>query len=380
MNKKIVVASDSFKGSLSSLQVGEAAAKSISSVLPEYHVEVVPVADGGEGTVEAIVSALKGKYVRVTVTGPLGNPVESVYGMCGSIAVIEMSAASGLTLVPPDKRNPWVMTSYGTGELIRDAVINGCRKFIIGIGGSATNDGGIGMLQALGFRFFDAKGNTIGRGGSEAGRVAAIDTSCVLPELEKCSFRVACDVTNPLTGNNGASYIFGPQKGADPEMIEKLDKGLESFSRVVADTCGEDFSIYPGAGGAGGLGFAFLAFLGAKLESGIEMVLDTVSFDSKLERATLVITGEGRLDYQTCMGKTPYGVLQHAKRQGIPVIAIGGAVVPEAMESLMEAGFSSVFPIVSGPISINEALKPEIATFNVERTVAQILRTLFIRI
>ncbi len=390
MRNKIILASDSFKGSLTSLQVGEAAAKAVEAVMPEMSYEIIPVADGGEGTVEAIVAGLHGKLIEAVVMGPIGKPVTATYGICGETAVIEMAAASGLPLITEEERNPWITTSYGTGELIRDAIKQGCRKFLIGIGGSATNDAGIGMLKVLGFRFLDETGEEIGNGGGEAGRIVAIDLRHVMPELKECTFTVACDVTNPLTGPNGASYVFGPQKGADKEMVSKLDSSLASFARlvvdnatvianhrgVVADNIGADFSTYPGAGAAGGLGFAFLAFLNATLQPGIDMVLDAVNFDAKLNDAALVITGEGRLDKQTCMGKTPYGVLKHSEKRDVPVIAIGGAVMPEAVPSLIEAGFKAVFPIVAGPIELSEALGPDIASQNVTRTVSQILRTL----
>lgn len=376
MKNKIVLASDSFKGSLTSLEVGEAAAKAVKSVMPEIGYKVVPVADGGEGTVDAVVSALNGEFVTARVTGPLGTPVDAVYGVCGDRAVIEMAAASGLPLVEPAKRNPWVTTTYGTGELIRDALGHGCRRFLVGIGGSATNDAGIGMLTAIGFRFLDKDGREVGRGGGEAARIVAIDTAEVDPALRESEFTVACDVTNQLTGPNGASHVFGPQKGADSEMVGRLDRALESFARVVAKTKGQDLSDHPGAGAAGGLGFAFLAFLNARLEPGIEMVLNAVDFDRSLEDAALVITGEGRLDHQTVMGKTPYGVLKRALNRDIPVIAIGGAVVPDAVPTLMDAGFSAVFPIVAGPVELSEALRPEVAAANVERTVGQILRSI----
>lgn len=375
MKLKIVLASDSFKGSLTSLEVGEAAERGVHTVLPDAECTIVPVADGGEGTVDAIVSALHGEFVHVRVKGPLGEPVEATYGVCGDTAVIEMASASGLPLVPADRRNPWITTSFGTGELIRHALERGCRNFLIGIGGSATNDGGVGMLTALGYRFLDKEGNEIGPGGGETGRIATIEVSRVLPELKKAVFTVACDVNNPLTGQNGASRIFGPQKGADLEMVEKLDRALTSFAQVVKEAKGRDFSVLPGAGAAGGLGFAFTAFLDARLEPGIEMVLNAIGFDRHLENATLVITGEGRLDSQTVMGKTPYGVLKHSLNHGVPVIAIGGAVVPEAVPVLNEAGFTSVFPIVAGPVELAEALRPEIARQNVERTVSQIIRT-----
>lgn len=369
-----VIAADSFKGSLSSLEVGQAAERGIKSVLPSADVRIVPVADGGEGTVEAIVTGMGGHLVTCTVQGPLGELVTASYGLCGETAVIEMAAASGLTLIASERRNPWLTDSYGTGELIRDALQRGCRKFLIGLGGSATNDGGTGMLRALGFRFLDSDGKPIGNGGGEVGRIVAIDTSEVMPELAEATFTIACDVTNPLTGAEGASHIYGPQKGADSEMVLALDCALDNFAKVTERFCGHDYSDVPGCGAAGGMGFAFLAFLHGRLKPGIEMVLDAVGFDDKIKDASLVITGEGRLDSQTCMGKAPYGVLCRVAAHQIPVIAIGGAVVSEAVPALIEAGFTAVFPVIAGPVALSEAMRPEVAMDNIRRTVTQIVR------
>ncbi|MDE5876769.1 MAG: glycerate kinase [Muribaculaceae bacterium] len=374
-----VIAADSFKGSLSSLDVGKAAERGIKAVLPSADVRIVPVADGGEGTVEAVVTGTKGQIITCEVRDPLGNSVKATYGISGNTAVIEMAAASGLPLVPSEKRNPWLTDTYGTGQLISDALKRGCRHFLIGLGGSATNDAGTGMLRALGFRFLDFDGCQVGNGGGEVGRIVSIDNSEIIPELAEATFTVACDVTNPLTGPDGASFIYGPQKGANPEMVVALDKGLAHFAEVTKEFCGKDFSTFPGAGAAGGLGFAFLAFLRGNLKAGIEMILDAVDFDEKIKYASLVITGEGRLDQQTCMGKTPHGVLQHAAAQRIPVIAIGGSVVPDAVPDLLKAGFTAVFPIVAGPVSLSEAMQPNIAFGNIERTVTQIIRTILLR-
>lgn len=377
---KVVLAFDSFKGSLASGEVGEAASRGVKNVFPEAQTVVVPVADGGEGTVEAVVGATGGRIVTARVTDPLGGKIDAPYGISGDTAIIEMAAASGLPLVPQEKRNPWVTTSYGTGELICDALRRGCRKFLVGIGGSATNDAGTGMLRALGFRFLDREGREVGDGGGATGEIVAVDSAHVLPELSEASFTVACDVTNPLTGPTGASRVFGPQKGADPRMVEALDAALASFARVVAGSKGADLSMQPGAGAAGGLGFAFISFLGATLEPGVEMVLDAIGFDRLLQGAALVFTGEGRLDSQTPMGKTPAGVLRHASRCGVPVIAVGGSVEPAAVPLLMETGFSAVFPIIPAPMSLETALTPSVAAANVERTVEQILRTINISI
>lgn len=376
MKKKIILAFDSFKGSLTSLRAGMAAAEAVKEVMPEMDCEIIPIADGGEGTVEALVSGLGGKYIEAEVKGPLGQSVTALYGLCGETAIIEMASASGLTLIEEHLRNPLLTTTYGTGELIRDAISNGCRKFFIGIGGSATNDAGTGMLQALGVRLLDKNGDEVGKGGAEAGRIAEIDMSRMQPELKECTFKVACDVTNPLTGPKGASIVFGPQKGADQSMAEKLDSCLANFAHVVAETLGIDYSTRPGAGAAGGLGFSLMAFLGAKPEPGIDMVLEAVEFDERIKHASLILTGEGCLDRQTCMGKAPYGVLKHAEKYGVPVIAIGGSLDPETEAELNQAGFYAVFPIISGAIPLSEALKPAVAFRNLKRTVSQILRTI----
>lgn len=375
MKNKIVIACDSFKGSLTSIEVGRAAMKGVKAAMPQAVVEVIPVADGGEGTTDAIIEAVGGNFAECVVPGPLGDPVTARYGYYGDTAVIEMAQASGITLISADRRNPWLTSTYGTGRLIADALNRGCRNFLVGIGGSATNDGGTGMLEALGFKFIDRDGQPVGRGGGELSRIAGIDTTDVNPLLREATFTVACDVTNPLTGSTGASHVFGPQKGADPEMVVALDRGLANYARVVDNFIGKDLSDAPGTGAAGGLGFAFLALLGARLQPGIEMVLDAVGFDAKIESASLVITGEGYLDSQTCMGKTPQGVLSRAAARHIPVIAIGGGIQPSAVDTLMAAGFTSVFPVVAGPVTLDEAMKPEVAAHNVERTACQIIRT-----
>ncbi|MDE6010873.1 MAG: glycerate kinase [Muribaculaceae bacterium] len=371
---KIIVAADSFKGSLSSLEVGEAARKGILDAKPEAHVDVIGIADGGEGTVRAIVEARKGDYITLTVTGPLGTPVEAVYGRCGDMAVIEVAAACGLALVERDRQNPGITTTYGVGEMISDALRRGCRNFLIGLGGSATNDAGAGMLRALGYRFLDAAGSDTGDGGLETGRIVRIDDSDVIPQLKDARFTVACDVSNPLTGPWGASRIFAPQKGASREMVLDLDTALTSFAAVVARHFNADFSDTPGAGAAGGLGFAFISFLHGHPEPGIEMVLDAVGFNHRLKDASLVITGEGRLDKQTLMGKAPYGVLERAVQRGIPVIGIGGAVETAAVDELLSAGFSAIFPIVDGPCPLAEAMRPEKARENIRRSLRMIMR------
>lgn len=371
---KIVIAIDSFKGSLSSLCAGKAALLGVRDALPSADVSVVPVADGGEGTVEALADALGGNIVHVRVDGPMGGPVEAAYAVRDEIAVIEVASACGLTLVDAAERNPLITTTYGVGQLIRDAILRRCRRFLIGLGGSATNDAGIGMLRALGWRFFDPEGMEVYNNAEEIGKITRIDNSLVMPELAECQFTVACDVRNPLTGPYGASRVFAPQKGATPPMVEKLEQSLETFSRTVASTYGKDFSDMPGAGAAGGLGFAFMTFLDSELKPGIEMVLDAVDFDRKIKDSILVITGEGRLDNQTLMGKTPAGILRRCKSKNIPVIAIGGSVAENSTQSLLDAGFAAVFPIQPAPLSLREALRSDNAARNITRTVSQITR------
>lgn len=376
MKKKIIVASDSFKGSLSSLEVGKAIKRAVMNEWPEIDCEIIPVADGGEGTVDALTEALHGEIKETTVTGPMGDRIKANYGLSGETAIIEIAAASGLTLVAPEKRNPLLTSTFGTGEVIADAIKRGCRNFLIGLGGSATNDGGIGMLKALGARFYDKTGREIGEGGGEMERISDVDFSGMLPELKECKFKVACDVKNPLTGEDGASYVFGGQKGADEAMIRKLDEGMKNFARVTTEKFGKDRSMYPGAGAAGGLGYAFLSYMNATLMPGIEMVLDAVKFEDSIDNAMLVITGEGRLDRQTCMGKTPYGILKRASKKKVPVIAIGGSIDPLSVEQLNNAGFLAIFPTVTSAISLAEAMKPDVASANITLIMRQVLKIL----
>ncbi len=371
---KIVVAPDSFKGSLTANEVAISIEEGIKSVFPQCEVLKVPIADGGEGTVDALVAGTGGKIVTATVAGPLMRPVEARYGIIdeGSTAIIEMAEASGLTLISSEERNPMETTTYGTGELIRDAILRGCRRFLVGIGGSATNDAGTGMLQALGFRFFDEKNRELGKGGKILDQIARIDSSDVIPELKGCDFIVACDVSNPFYGPQGAAYVYAPQKGADEAMVRDLDAGLKHFAQIIRKFTGKEVCDIPGAGAAGGLGGALLAFVGAELTPGIRMVLKAVSFEDKLNGAELVITGEGRLDSQTTMGKAPQGVLDIALSKGIPVIAIGGAV--EDAAALNAAGFSAVFPIIQGVVDLKTAMKRTVAAENIHRTISQIMR------
>jgi glycerate kinase len=372
--KKIVVASDSFKGSVTSPEVAESAEKAIRRVFPDCEVVKIPVADGGEGTTEALVHAMDGKMVSCRVHDPLMNPIQAEYGILGdgTTAVIEMASASGLPLVPEDKRNPLLTTTYGTGELIKNALEQGCRHFLIGIGGSATNDAGTGMLQALGFRFLDKEGRGLGKGGRILQDICSIDHSQALPLLKEATFTVACDVNNPFSGENGAAFVYARQKGADDEMIRVLDNGLQHFASVIRQQTNKDIDAIPGAGAAGGLGGGFLAFLPTTLKPGIQMVLDALSFDEKIKGADLIITGEGKLDKQTGMGKTPSGILQAARKQQIPTIAIGGSI--EETEALNGQGFLSVFSIQPGAVTLQQAMDNTFARQNIERTVTQFLR------
>lgn len=370
---KIVVACDSFKGSLTSLQAGEAAAEGVRGVMPDAEVQVISVADGGEGTLEAIVAESDGRFVEVLVTGPMGDKIKASYGICGETAIIEMAKASGLNLVPVEERNPMMATSYGTGEMIADAIRRGCRKFLIGLGGSATNDGGIGMLRALGFRFLDTVGNEIKNDLSKLPELAFIDKSNIMPEMSECSFTAMCDVDTPLTGPEGASYVFGPQKGADAETVRKLDEGLKHLADIASRKSDKDFSSYPGSGAAGGMGFALLAFLNGNMQSGIDAVLDKIDFNSKISGASLIITGEGRIDRQTCMGKTPYGILKRALKRNIPVISIGGTVDTDALPMLKKTGFSEILSVTPTGQSLAEAMIPSTAEENIRNTIAKIM-------
>lgn len=369
---KVLVALDSFKGSLSSVEAGEAVKRGVLRVCPDAECIVRPLADGGEGTVDALNVALGGSLRRVTVTGPAGTPVEAVYSLAGDMAVMEMASAAGITLVPDEERNPLTATTFGVGEMIADAVRAGARRFVIGIGGSATNDGGAGMLQALGFSLCDADGNEIARGGAALKNVCAIDATHAMPELAHCQFQIACDVTNPLCGENGASAVFGPQKGATPAMVAELDTALANF----ADAAGKcDDARYPGAGAAGGLGFAFKAFLGGELKRGIEIVLDVTRFAEYAAAADVVVTGEGRLDAQTAMGKAPVGVAAVAKRFGKKVVAFAGAL-GEGAEAVNAHGIDAFFPILRSITTLEAALDKATAAANLSATVEQVFRVL----
>lgn len=373
---KIVIAPDSYKESLSALEVAQAVASGFRQVFPDAEYVLVPVADGGEGTVDAMVAATGGRREAVAVSGPLGARVEAFYGLTGDgeTAVIEMAAASGLALVPPAQRNPLRTSSRGTGELIRAALDAGARRFILGIGGSATNDGGAGMVQALGARLLDAEGRELDGSGGDLARLDRIDVSALDARLAECRIEVACDVDNPLTGPRGASAVFGPQKGATPEMVQVLDANLAHLARIVERDLGVSVDRVPGAGAAGGMGAAMLAFFGATLKPGIEIVTAAVDLDAHVRDADLVITGEGRIDFQTVHGKTPIGVARVAKRHGKAVIGIAGSLGAN-VGVVHEHGIDAVFSVLSRPCTLEEALGD--AAANVEltaRNVAAVLR------
>ena len=369
---KIVIASDSFKGSMSSLDVATAASVGVIEVYPDSEIVSVNVADGGEGTVEAIVDALGGEIVKVQVSDPLGRKIETSYGIAGETAILEMAAASGLPLLTVEERNPWATSTLGTGEMIMDAIARGCRKFLVGIGGSATNDAGVGMLQAMGFRFYDANGELITQGcGGMLGSIARIDDSLVSAAVKESQFTVACDVDTPFCGPEGAAPVFAPQKGADAEMVKRLDEGMASFAKVITEKYAIDIVPVAGAGAAGGMGGAFRAFLGATLKKGIDMVLDAIDFDTTIQGANLVITGEGKVDFQTAKGKTAAGVLNRAKQQHIPVVAIGGCV--EMCDSLVQMGFAGIYPILEEKVPLEIAMQRNFAMNNVRKIVARIV-------
>ncbi|MCH4143214.1 glycerate kinase [Acetobacter peroxydans] len=354
---KVVIVCDSFKESLSSSAVAEEIEAGFRTVFPALDCISLPVADGGEGTVDALVHATAGQFRFHDVTGPMGAPVWARYGVLGDgrTAVIEMAAAAGLDLVPRAVRDPRIATTFGLGQLILHALDGGCRRFILGLGGSATNDGGAGMAQALGVRLLDANGQDLPRGGAALQALATIDTSALDPRLGESVFEIACDVDNPMTGEHGASAVFGPQKGATPEMVALLDAALVRFGEALERISGVGIMTVPGAGAAGGLGAGASVFLGARLRPGVEIVLDALALETVLAGADLVITGEGRLDGQTARGKTPVGVARVARRQGVPVIALVGALGP-GYEAVYDHGINAVFSVVNRPCLLEEAL------------------------
>lgn len=374
---KVVIAIDSFKGSLSSIEAGNTIRSAVLQVKPEAEVIVKPLADGGEGTTDAFIEGMGGEKISLTVSGPMGKPVQAYYGYLKDTqtAIMEMASAAGITLVEQHEKDPMRATTYGVGEMILHAIKKGCRKFIIGIGGSATNDGGIGMLKALGFTFLDRDGKEVGEGGQALSRVCSMNSEHVIKELRTCEFRIACDVNNPLCGMNGSTYIYGPQKGVTEEMKGKLDEAMAHFADVAEVHLNGCYRNTPGAGAAGGLGFAFLAFLHGKLEPGIGLVLDAVGLEQEIRDADIVVTGEGRLDHQSAMGKAPVGVARMAKRYGAKVIAFAGSVTKDAV-ACNNAGIDAYFPIVRGITTLEEAMDSDTAKENLSDTVQQVFRLL----
>ena len=378
---KVVVAIDSLKGSLTSLEVGNAIREGVLRADPEAEVIVRPLADGGEGTVEALTIGMGGQLERVLVTGPLGRPVECAYGILPGrrLGIVEMSGAAGITLVPEAELNPMNATTYGVGEVIRDAIAKGCRHFLIGIGGSATNDGGIGMLQALGFGLLNENGAPVAFGAKGLEELRTITADHVVPELRECTFRVACDVTNPLCGERGASAVYGPQKGASSADILQMDKWLAAYAVLAKGFNGDADPDDPGSGAAGGLGFAFRTFLNAALDSGIKIVLEETHLADFVRDADVVVTGEGKMDAQTCMGKAPVGVATIAKQFGKPVVAFAGVVTPDA-GAVNGSGIDAFFPILRSVVSRQEAMDGANARKNMADTVEQVFRALKLHI
>lgn len=375
---KIVVAIDSFKGSLSSLQAGNAVKNAIRRLKESAEVVVKPLADGGEGTVEAFAEGCDSEIVELKVKGPLLNPVVAKYCILkdSNTAIVEMASASGITLISADERNPLETTTYGVGEIIKDAIKKGCRRFIVGIGGSATNDGGTGMLAALGYEFLDGDDNQIPLGAKGLKDLCRIKTDNVLPELKECQFNIACDVTNPLCGEKGCSAVFGPQKGATPEMIKDMDLWLENYAKTAKTVSNKADENFAGTGAAGGLGFAFLAFTNATLKSGIQIVLDEIQIENDIKDADIVVTGEGRLDSQTVMGKAPIGVAKLAKKYGKKVIAFSGCVTDDA-EICNEHGIDAFFPILRSVTTLEDALDTNNASKNLTATAYQVFSLLW---
>ena len=374
---KVVIAIDSFKGSLSSLQAGNAVKDAVHRLNNDAEVLVSPLADGGEGTVEALAEGCDSEIVELKVKGPLLNPVVAKYCILKdtNTAVIEMASAAGITLISANERNPLETTTFGVGEIIKDAIAKGCRRFIVGIGGSATNDGGTGMLTALGYEFLDGDNNPISLGAKGLKDLQRIKIDNVLPELKECHFNIACDVINPLCGENGCSAVFGPQKGATPEMIKDMDAWLEKYVELTKTVSSKADKTYAGAGAAGGLGFAFLSFLNATLKSGIEIVLEEIKIEDNIKNADIVVTGEGRLDSQTVMGKAPIGVAKLAKKYGKKVIAFSGCVTDDA-EICNDHGIDAFFPVLRSVTTLDEALDTNNAYKNLSATAYQVFRLL----
>ena len=370
---KIVVAPDSFKGSLTAIEVSDAIEKGIREVFPEAEIIKIPMADGGDGTVQCLVNATGGKILEEKVIGPLGNEVWAFYGILGDrkTAIVEMAAASGLTLVPENKRDPLITTTYGTGQLIKAALNQGCRKMIIGIGGSATNDGGAGMVQALGTKLLDKDGEEIGFGGGELKKIVKIDISCMDKRLSDIKVLVASDVNNPLCGPQGASRIYGPQKGATPEIIEELDESLAYFAELIKRDLHKDIKDIPGAGAAGGLGASLIAFLNAEFRPGIEIMIEAVKLEQAIKDADLVITGEGKIDSQTIYGKAPIGVAKIAKKYNVPVVAVA-AIIEEDSRIFQSYGIDTLIKVSEPPMRLSEIKTKKI--WLIKKSIKQFLR------
>ena len=371
--KKIIVAIDSFKGCLSSAEINRTVAQTIKRNHPDYDIIQMPVSDGGEGILDILVKATKSRYVTVQAHDPLMRPIEGRYGISadGRTAYIELASVSGLSKINKFERNPMVTSTYGTGELINDAIKRGCREFIIGIGDSATNDAATGLLQALGFKFLDVDGNVLKQGGYILEKISRIYAPQDNKALNECHFTVACDVNATFYGKSGAAYIFGPQKGASADMVKSLDKGLQSFANIIKDARGIDLSNIEGAGAAGGVGGGLHAFLGAELKPGVEIILDALHFNEIIKGAEIIITGEGSADKQTTMGKVSYGILQVAKRQNIPVIMIAGQVKEE--ELLLNSGFKAVYQVSPDDMPFAYIMNPEIAKKNIEQVISVVI-------
>jgi len=355
---RILIAPQSLKGSLTAAEAGSSIAQGVQAVYPKAEIEIVPIADGGEGTVQALVDATNGKIIQQTVTGPLGKPVPAFFGLMGdgSTAAIEMASCAGLPLVPPDQRDPRITTTYGVGELILAALDYGSRHFIIGIGGSATNDGGAGMAQALGAALLSRHGTQVARGGAALATLAHISTSTMDPRLQECTVEVACDVTNPLCGPTGASAVYGPQKGATPEMVEELDSALAHYAQIIEQDLGMSVREIPGAGAAGGLGAGSIAFLHATLRPGAQIVFEAIHLEERIRMADLVITAEGQIDEQTAYGKSVGSVAEIAKRYGLPVLALAGSL-GDNYRVVYELGVDAVATLPSGPMTLAFAME-----------------------
>lgn len=370
---KIVIAADSFKGCLSSKEVAQSIAAGIRKVYPHCEIACISIADGGEGFCQAVIDNKNGHKIETVVHDPLMRTIPAEYAIIDNqTAIIESAQASGLPLLREEERNPLITSTYGTGELIKDAIAKGCRNIVIGLGGSATNDGGLGMLMALGYRFYDSNGNPIlQQGGQALGHISHIDTTQRTPELTQCTFTIACDVDNPFIGDNGATYVYAPQKGAKKDSLEELEKNMRHWCAILFQHTNIDLSTVKGSGAAGGLAGAFIALMDAKTVSGIDYVLHSVDFDKQIVNADLVITGEGKIDRQTLMGKAPQGILKRTHNYAIPTIALVGSITDTLSD--LHSGFDGIFPIQAGPVSLREAMEHPIARENLTRTIEQLL-------